>query len=113
WTNKEELRNILNAGFQKGRTVVRMGEADGAYTPKKFKVFAPRALAGIGTAILDGVTRDRTFMIRMVRQKQSERRERFHPKKLKTDLERLRKAISQWIKHNQAAVCDCYENGQF
>lgn len=113
WTNKDELRNVLNAGFQKGRTVMRMEETEGQYGAKKFKVFAPRALAGIGTAILDGVTRDRTFMIRMVRQKQTERRERFHSKKLKTDLDRLRKAISQWIKRNQAAICDRYENGQF
>lgn len=114
WTNKEELRNVLNAGFQKGRSYSRLRESHGGkYVPDEFPVYAPRALAGIGTEILDRVTRDRTFMIRMVRQKHTERREPFRPARIKQELDTLRKSIAQWVKENREAVSDCYNNGHF
>jgi hypothetical protein len=46
-TNPELLRNVLNAGFQRGATVRRMQErGDGEYQARKFPVYAPRVLAG-------------------------------------------------------------------
>jgi hypothetical protein len=113
WTNKEELRNVLNAGFQKGRSVARMKEVRGSFVAEEFQVYAPRTLAGIGTSILDQTTRDRTFMIRMVRQKHTERREPFRPARLKPELDKLRKAVTQWVKENRDAVTLCYENAKF
>ncbi len=112
WNERDDLREVLNAGFQKGRNVVRCGGKDEGYTPRSFNVYAPRALAGIGTDIIDRVTRDRTFMIRMVRQKHTERRERFQPRKIKPELDALRKGIGDWVKRNRSAVRDWYENSE-
>jgi len=64
WTNKDELRSVLNAGFRFGGSVVRMREEGSDFGPKRFPVYGPRALAGIGAKILDATTRDRTFMLR-------------------------------------------------
>lgn len=111
WTNRDELKQVLNAGFQKGRKVLRCGSQQENYKPQLFNVYAPRALAGIGTNILEPATRDRTFMIRMVRQKHTERRERFQPGKIKPELDDLRKGISDWVKRNQREVRECYRNG--
>src|SRR5215472_6820988 len=58
--NMEALRSVLNVGFKKGSVVTRSEQGkEGGYTPKQYKVFAPRALAGVGTHILDRTTRDR------------------------------------------------------
>jgi hypothetical protein len=111
WTRKDDLKEVLNGGFQKGRTVVRCDGKETGFTPRNFNVYAPRALAGIGTDILEPVTRDRTFMIRMVRQKQTERRERFQPRKIKPELDALRKGIGDWVKRNKQAVREWYEKG--
>jgi len=62
------LKSVLNAGFQKGSTVPRMEGKDGGWVPKKFPVFAPRALAGINKKILPQPTLDRTFDFDMVPQ---------------------------------------------
>src|ERR1700688_3368767 len=77
WTNRELLRSVLNAGFRRGATVKRVEDGSSGYEIGSFLVFAPRALAGIGSKILDGTTRDRTFQFEMVRQMRDERRAKF------------------------------------
>src|SRR4029077_18387961 len=64
WMNHEELRSILNAGFQKGAKVSRM-EKDAKLSLKahEYLVYGPKALAGIGFSRLTRATRDRTFAI--------------------------------------------------
>ncbi|MBI4480154.1 MAG: hypothetical protein HY651_09045 [Acidobacteria bacterium] len=79
WTNKDELRSLLNAGFHEGGLIPRADTPTpgGGYTVKAYDAYGPKALAGIGLRILDETTRDRTFIVQMVRQKPNERRERF------------------------------------
>ena len=66
WTNVDELKGVLNAGFKRGGVVVRLDpDGKGGYVPTPHQVYCPRALAGIGLGILHGTTRDRTFIIGM------------------------------------------------
>jgi hypothetical protein len=113
-SNREYLRSVLNAGFQRGGIVSRMGEQPGGeYQPQEFPVFGPRALAGIGTKILDVTTRDRSFMIRMARQKRSERRERLRGRAVQAGAKLLKSHIEEWCTANTAAVSACYEGSDF
>ena len=66
WTNMEELRNILNAGFEKGGVVQRCGGQRTNFKVETFEVYGPRALAGIGLNKLPETTQDRTFAISMI-----------------------------------------------
>lgn len=113
WKNGEDMRSVLNAGFKSNGTVPRMDRtATGGYQDKYFSVFAPRALAGIGEKILDPTTRDRCFMIRMKRQTEEEKREKFTRGKQKEAVI-LKKEIEQWAKVNWDKVQGVYEADDF
>jgi len=112
--NQELLRNVLNAGFQKGATVRRMQEGpDGEYQARRFPVYAPRILAGIGSRILSPATRDRTFSIEMIRQKSDERRERLRLSKVRAEAEAIRREIATWVKQHKELIIECYETFDF
>ena len=115
WTNKDQLRSVLNAGFQHGAQVQRMTEKKGNhkdYEVQKFSVFAPRALSGIGVHILPPATRSRTFAIEMVRRTRSERREKFRKRKIRPEAQQLINEIKTWTTEHKAAVAARYE-GEF
>lgn len=46
--NSEELRGVLNSGFEQSGAVIRVVEIQGEHTPVQFCTFAPVLLAGIG-----------------------------------------------------------------
>src|SRR5262249_31858646 len=94
----------------KGGTVPRMEQTDDGYVLKQFPVFGPRALAGIGTKILDATTRDRTFEIAMRRQTKAERRESFRMRRVGTECRALHKDIADWAKNNRTHVEAVYDN---
>jgi hypothetical protein len=48
WKNKDDLKDVLNAGFKKGGVVTRCDKSKSGFKPTAYPVFAPRALAGIG-----------------------------------------------------------------
>jgi len=105
WSNRELLRSVLNAGFKKGGVVTRSEKGEkGNFIPKKFSVYAPRALAGIGMNILHRTTLDRTFAIAMVRQKSSEKRERLRLRDVGEEVAMLRKSIAEWVEKNRIAI---------
>jgi putative DNA primase/helicase len=98
WRNHESLRGVLNAGFQKTGIVQRLKKNDGGgFEQEQFSVFAPRALGGIGLSILDETTRDRTFVVEMVRQSKKERRDRFRLRRHKGEIAAVRQAIHEWL----------------
>ncbi|MCZ6769845.1 MAG: DUF3631 domain-containing protein, partial [Acidobacteria bacterium] len=108
----EYLRSVLNAGFQKGGAVTRMEYRDGEYESVRFPVFAPRALAGINREILNQTTLDRTFDLEMVRQTKEEKREKFRPRKLTKEVEKLRDQIELFWILNEDKVAQLYD-GEF
>jgi len=61
----EALRQLLNASFKRGQVVIRC-EAP-KYEPKAYEIFAPIALAGIGTSAIPETVADRALMIEMRR----------------------------------------------
>jgi hypothetical protein len=110
---REELRSVLNAGFQRNGFVLRMREADGTFKAERHDVYAPRALAGIGDNILHVATRDRTFMFEMVRQTKTERREEFRIRRVKPDADLLKTRIEQWVKTNRQQIETLYDQFPF
>jgi hypothetical protein len=109
WMNGDFLRGVLNAGFHRGGVVLRNEQQDGGkWNPVSFPVYAPRVMAGIGLKILSDTTRDRTFMIPMLRQSHEERRERFRSRKVKPEAETLKAAIEAWVKANRSRVVELY-----
>jgi hypothetical protein len=72
----EETRGVINAGHRRGATVPRnVPGPKNTWTVKRFPVFGPKALAGIGK--LPDTIADRSIPIRMVRRKASEPVEKF------------------------------------
>src|SRR5262249_27480147 len=100
---------VLNAGFRKGGKVPRMEQTEEGYVLKQFPVFGPRALAGIGTSILDATTRDRTFALQMRRQTKAERREPFRMRNVGPECRALHREITEWTKLNRARVAAFYD----
>jgi Protein of unknown function (DUF3631) len=109
WMNHEELRSVLNAGFQKGAKVTRIEkDSDSGLKPHEYSIYGSKALAGIGLNTLTRATRDRTFAMPMVRQKKGERRERFRLRLVKKDAEALKQRISDWATEKRDAVISIY-----
>lgn len=113
WTNREFLRGVLNAGFHRGGIVLRneRGQND-KWDPVQFPVYGPRALAGIGLSILHGTTLDRTFVIQMVKQMPTERREKFRLRKVKPEADCLKLEVEAWVKQNGSRVIALYDSGE-
>ncbi len=86
-----------------------------AWEVKEFPAYAPRALSGIGTDILDRTTKDRTFMVQMVPQKTEERREKFLTidPEIMEDATILKGAIVVWAEHRKEAVSETYRQMNF
>jgi uncharacterized protein DUF3631 len=113
WTNREFLRSVLNAGFRRGATVKRVEDGSSGYEVASFPVFAPRALAGIGSKILDGTTRDRTFQFEMVRQMPDERREKFRTRTAGPEAKLITSEVAKWVDENRHRVAQLYERADF
>lgn len=114
--NKETLRSVLNAGFQRNGKVLRAEKTkDGPYKVIEYPAYGPRALSGIGIGILDKTTRDRTFMIEMVRQKIEERREEFRTiePELASEITALHGVIVVWVEHMKNRVSELYRQRNF
>jgi Protein of unknown function (DUF3631) len=112
WQNVVVLRNILNAGFQKGAIVARCGDAKSNYVPIRYPVYIPRAIAGIGlTAQFPETIIGRSFHLAMARQKREERRKKFRLAEAQPEFDKLRASIETWVKENHAAVEKAYRDG--
>lgn len=61
----EALRQLLNASFKRGQSVLRCEGNN--FEPKEFQIFAPIALAGIGTTAIPETVADRAIMVEMRR----------------------------------------------
>src|SRR5262249_31171139 len=78
----EELRAILNAGFERGSKLRRCVGPN--FHLKDFAVFCPKALVGIGR--LPDTVSDRCIPIHLVKKKKSERIERFRKNQIDVEL---------------------------
>jgi len=109
WQNVRSLRNILNAGFQAGATVVRC-EGQGNYRVVPYDVYIPRVLSGIAlTRFLHETIMSRSFHIVMARQTTEERRKKFRLRKSEPELTELHADIVAWVGKERATVESAYD----
>lgn len=88
----DAVRGLINTGFRAGATVPRMGGSQ--YTElQEFSVFAPIALAGIGS-VADTI-QDRSVIIDMRRKKRHEKVDKFRQREARPGLHRLRDMLAE------------------
>jgi Protein of unknown function (DUF3631) len=98
-TDSEDLRGLLNAGFQRGATVWRCIGDGSKQTVEEFPVFCPKAFAGIGEAMPETLV-DRAITIRMTRKTRGETIERFRVRRAKAEAEPLHDQLARWAEDN-------------
>jgi hypothetical protein len=92
----EALRQIANSGFKRGQVAIRMG-GKGMDEIKEFPVFAPLALAGIGTSAIPETVADRSIMIEMRRKHSHEEIEEFESDEVASIFDDLREEIAHMV----------------
>jgi len=91
----EDLRALINAGFGRGRPVLRC--VGPQQTPTAFSSFAMAALAGIGDCLPDTVT-DRSVRITMRRRAAREPVQSFRRRRDGDLLHKLRDRLTDWLR---------------
>ncbi|MBM3790900.1 MAG: DUF3631 domain-containing protein [Acidobacteria bacterium] len=101
----QEMRGILNDGWQRGGNVVRVvGEEN---EPRAFRTFSPKVIAGIGE--LGGkwaTVADRSMAIRMRRKLKTERVARFRMRKILAETKELRRQLLRWGTDSEDSLRD-------
>ncbi len=90
----EELRGVLNSGFERSGMVVRVVEVHDQHQPMRFATFCPVALAAIGK--LPGTLDDRAVPIRMERRAAGEVVQRLRDDGGRRRLEELARRLCRW-----------------
>jgi hypothetical protein len=91
WVLKDDLlRGLLNAGHRRGGQVWRYEKPHG---PRRYEVFGPVVLAGIGA--LPDTLQDRSIVIRLTRAKPGEVQARFDSRRTATE-DQLRARLARW-----------------
>jgi hypothetical protein len=88
--DREDLRGMLNAGFERGAMTWRMAGANNS-TLQGFAVYCPKAFAGIGD--LPDTIADRTIRIRLERRTREEEIERFRRRDVQEQSEPVRQSV--------------------
>jgi Protein of unknown function (DUF3631) len=97
----EELRAILNAGFERGSKVRRCVGPN--FDLKDFAVFCPKALAGIGR--LPDTVSDRCIPIHLIAKKKSDKVQRF--RKREVNVEELAAALEVYAQKPEIVKALC------
>ena len=92
FNGREEIRGILNSGFEETGSVSRTEASDGTYKPRNFSTFCPVAIAGIG--LLPSTIMDRAVSIRLKRKAPGEKVERL-PRPC-PEFDRLKGLLQTW-----------------
>ncbi len=94
----EDMRGVINAGFESNGYVIRCDED---FTPVKFNVYCPKALAGIGK--LPETIEDRSVVIQMCRKRTSDIKEKLRHAD-DEDFDSLKDLIANWAQENLEAL---------
>lgn len=98
---KEDLRALINAGHRKGAVVDRVEMHGTTRVLREFRVYAPVALAGIGT--LPETVIDRSVVIHMRRRRAGETVEPLRFRDIDKNFKGLRTDIENWVLANQSS----------
>lgn len=92
--DNEELRGVLNSGFEAGGEVIRVVDMGGEHQPVRFQTFAPVALAGIGT--LPATLEDRALPIVLQRKGKGEMVDKLRADGARAALHVLARRCGRW-----------------
>jgi hypothetical protein len=92
--DNEELRGVLNSGFEASGQVIRVVEVKDQWQPIRFATFAPVALAGIGK--LPGTLEDRALPVVLVRKTRAERVVKLRARGARAALHELARKLARW-----------------
>ncbi|WP_433577537.1 DUF3631 domain-containing protein [Nocardia brasiliensis] len=98
--NNEDLRGLLNAGFQRGMTCGRIQGP--THQPVEFQTFAMAALAGIGR--MPDTIEDRAVVVVMRRRKPDEKVAPFRARRDSTRLNQTRDALADWAEQVETEI---------
>lgn len=101
----ESIRALLNSGNRKGASVPRC--APNTHEIQKFSIYCPKVICGIGGC--PETIRDRSIMIIMQRRQKGEATERFRPRKVEPEGERLRERIAAFAIAQLPAIQEVYD----
>ena len=90
----EELRGVLNSGFERSGEVIRVVEVQGEWQPVRFRTFAPLALAGIGS--LPGTLEDRAVPVSLQRKAAGEDTTKLRAPGAREILADLSRKLARW-----------------
>ena len=99
----EDLRGLLNAGFQRGTPVIRT--VGPSHTPTEFQVFAPACLAAIGK--LPDTIADRAVNIRLRRRRADEAVEQYRTRRNDPELLSVQAFIADAVTEAIDAIAAC------
>ncbi|WP_198370581.1 DUF3631 domain-containing protein [Roseomonas rosulenta] len=100
---REELRGILNSGYERHGAAIRVEKtADGEQVPKTFSTFAPLAIAAIGR--IPGTVADRAVPITLKRKLPGERVEKMRLPASRAALVDLARMLARWASDHVAAL---------
>lgn len=90
----EELRGVLNSGYEMSGMVIRVLEIQGQHVPMPFATFAPVALATIGG--LPATLADRSVPIRLKRKTATEKVAKLRAEGMRATLADLARKLRRW-----------------
>ena len=102
--DNEDLRGILNAGFEKNGRIIRTEQVGKNFEPRAFKCFSACAIASIGS--IANTIMDRSIVINMRRKTRLDRAERFRTKKVCSITQVLRQKCRRFIDDNWDKITD-------
>jgi putative DNA primase/helicase len=98
----EELRGVLNSGFERSGQVIRIVERNGEHVPVMFGTFCPVALAAIGE--LPATLGDRAVPIRLERKAASEKVQKMRAAGNRAALSDLARKLTRWSADASSAL---------
>ena len=101
----EDLRGIINAGFENGGLVIRNVTVGDEIVPTQFRTWCPKVLAGIGRR--SATIRDRSLSIHMKRMPRQRKVQRFW-RGVHDEMDFLNSMLQKWANDNGDALDEIY-----
>ncbi len=99
----EGIRGILNSGYKRGATVQRAGAQRKGFPVESFRVFAPVALAGLGT--LPSTLMTRSVQMNMRRRHPDEPLQPYRKRDVEPEARALRQDLEHWCAEHAGELC--------
>ncbi|HEX7390578.1 MAG TPA: hypothetical protein VF286_10735, partial [Acidiphilium sp.] len=100
--DNEELRGVLNSGFEASGNVIRVTEMNGEHVPVQFATFAPVALAAIGK--LPETIEDRSVPIRLERKTADQPVTKFRDAGARPHIALIGRKLARWAGDDAARL---------